>query len=49
MFYKSRYNSSVNRNDVVSEVSSIFLNCGHKVDLKNPDMVILVEIMKVYV
>ena len=45
--YKSRFNSSLNRNDVLSEVSSLFLNFGHKVDLKNPDMVIVVEIMRV--
>ena len=47
MHYKSRFNSSLKRDDVLSEVSSVFLNSGHKVDLKNPDMVIVVEIMRV--
>lgn len=35
------------KDDVISKVSSIFLNSGHKVDLKNPDIVVIVEVMKV--
>lgn len=45
--FKSRFNSNLKRNDVLSEVSSLFLNLGDKVDLKNPDFVIVLEIMKV--
>jgi tRNA(Ser,Leu) C12 N-acetylase TAN1 len=45
--YKSRFNSSLKRDDVIHEVSSLFLNFGHKVDLKNPDIVVVVEIMRV--
>ncbi|XP_028404432.1 THUMP domain-containing protein 1-like [Dendronephthya gigantea] len=44
--YKSRFNSSLIKDDVISQVSSIFLNSGHKVDLKNPDIVVIVEVMK---
>ncbi|XP_046848998.1 THUMP domain-containing protein 1-like isoform X2 [Xenia sp. Carnegie-2017] len=44
--FKSRFNSNLKRNDVLSEVSSLFLNLGDKVDLKNPDFVIVLEIMK---
>ena len=49
--YKNRNNSDMHRDDVITAIAGLLLSTGkgHKVDLRNPDYTICVEIIKVRV
>ena len=47
--YKSRNNSSIQRDDTIAKLAAMVMNAekGHTVNLNNPDLAICVEIIKV--
>lgn len=47
--YKSRNNSSIQRDDTIAALAAMVMNAGrgHTVNLNNPDLAICVEIIKV--
>lgn len=49
--YKARNNNVVNRDDIIKVVATMATKNGefdHQVDLSNPDLTIIVEIIKVH-
>ena len=50
MQYKARNNKDVKRDDIIELLASLVTKNGdfsHKVDLNNPDLCVIVEIIKV--
>lgn len=47
--YKSRYNGDLNRENVITAVADMVIDgeIKHQVDLDNPDVVVVIEIVKV--
>ena len=51
MVYKARNNNDVSREDIIKTLASLVTQNGdysHTVDLSNPDLTIVVEIIKVH-